>query len=70
MTLFVAYITGLARETDVSDATKRMFLLTVLRPGVRGMMPHGVTYKEFDTMVDAMIRAENHLYFEAKCTRT
>jgi hypothetical protein len=70
VTSFVAYITGLARETDVSDATKRMFLLTGLRPEVRGMMPRGVTYEAFDAMVDAAIRAENDLQFEAECART
>jgi hypothetical protein len=70
VTSFVTYITGLARETDVSDATKRMFLLTGLRPEVRGMMPRGVTYEAFGTMVDTAIRAENDLQFEAKCART
>ncbi len=69
MTSFVAYITGLARETDVSNATKRMFLLTGLCPEVRCMMPRGVTYEAFDAMVDAAIRAENNLYFEAECAR-
>ncbi len=70
VTSFVAYITGLACKTDVSNATKRMFLLTRLRPEVRGMMPCGVTYEALDAMVDAAIRAENDLYFEAECAHT
>ncbi len=61
MTSFVVYITGLACKTDVSDATKRMFLLTGLRPEVRSMMPRGVINEAFDTMVDAAIRGENDL---------
>jgi hypothetical protein len=70
VTSFVVYITGLARETDVSDTTKRMFLLTGLHPEVRSMMPRSITYEAFDAMVDAVIRAENDLQFEAKCVRT
>jgi hypothetical protein len=70
VTSFVAYITGLARETNVSDATKRMFLLTGLCPEVRSMMPRGITYEAFDAMVDSAIRAENDLQFEAECART
>ncbi len=61
VTTFVAYINGLARKTDVSDAIKHMFLLTGLRPEVCGMMPRGVTYEASDAMVDAAIRAENDL---------
>ncbi len=52
MTSFVDYITGLAHKTNVFDATKRVFLLTGLRPEVRDMMPRNVTYKAFDAMVD------------------
>ncbi len=70
MTSFVAYITGLARETDVSDTTKRMFLLTGLHPEVRGMMPRSIAYKAFDAMVDAAIRAKKDLYFEVECACT
>ncbi len=70
VTLFVAYITGLSCETDVSDATKNMFLLTRLCREVPGMMPCSVTYEAFNTMVDGAIWAENELYFEAECTRT
>jgi hypothetical protein len=70
VTSFVAYITGLARETNVSDMTKRMFLLTGLRPEVRSMMLCGVSYEVFDAMVDTAIRAENDLQFEAECART
>ncbi len=70
VTSFVAYITSLARETDVSDVTKRMFLFTGLHMEVRGMMPHGVTYEALNEMVNAAIWAENDLQFEAKCART
>jgi hypothetical protein len=70
MTLSVAYIKGLVRETDVSDVTKRIFLLTELRPEVHGMMPRGITYEAFDALVDAAIRAENDLQFKAACART
>ncbi len=70
VTSFVAYITGLAHKTNVSDATKRMFLLTGLRPEVSGIMPCGVTFEAFDAMVDTAIWAENNLYFEAECART
>jgi hypothetical protein len=70
VTSFDAYISGLAHETDVSDATKRMFLLTGLRPEVRGMMPCSVTYEAFDAMVKAVIWAKNDLQFEAECART
>ncbi len=55
MTSFVAYITGQARKTDVSNVTKRTFLLTGLHPEVRSMMPCSVTYEAFDAMVDAAI---------------
>jgi hypothetical protein len=70
VTSFVAYINSLARETNIPDATKRMFLLTGLRLEVRSMMPRGVTYEAFNAMVDATIRAENDLQFEAECVRT
>jgi hypothetical protein len=70
VTSFVAYITGLARKTNVSDSTKRMFLQTVLCPEVCSMMPRGVTYKVFDAMVNTLIQAENNLQFEAECART
>ncbi len=70
MTSFVAYFTGLARETDVSNATKPMCLLTGLCPEVRSMMPRGITYEALDAMVDVVIRAKIDLQFEVKCTRT
>ncbi len=70
VTSFVAYIIGLVCETDVSDMTKCIFLFTALRPEVCGIMSRGITYKAFDAMVDAAIRAENDLQFEAECTHT
>ncbi len=70
VTSFVTYITSLARETNVSDATKRMFLLTGLCPEVRGMMPRSVTYEAFNAMVNTAIRAKNDPQFEAECART
>ncbi len=57
VTLFIAYITGVVRKTNIFDVTKRMFILTGLRPELGGMMSHGVTYKAFDSMVDAVIWA-------------
>jgi hypothetical protein len=69
VTSFVAYINGLACKTNISDATKCMFLLTGLRSGVCSMMPRSVTYEAFDAMVDATIRAENDLQFKAECAR-
>jgi hypothetical protein len=70
VTSFVAYIIDLAHKTDISDATKRMFLLTRLHPEVRSMMPRGIAFEAFDTMVDTVIRAENNLQFEAESVRT
>ncbi len=70
MTLFVADITGLAHITDVSDATKSIFLLTELRPEVCGMMPRSITCEAFNTIVDPTIQAENNLHFEADCAHT
>jgi hypothetical protein len=70
VTLFVAYINGLVPKTNVSDATKRMFLQTGLHLEVRGMMQRGVTDKSFDAMVDSVIWAENDLQFEAEFART
>jgi hypothetical protein len=61
VTSFVTYITALARETVVSNATKGMFLPTRLRLNVRSMMPCGVTYEAFDAMVNAVTWAENDL---------
>jgi hypothetical protein len=67
VTTFVAYITSLACKTDVSNATKRMFLCTGLCPEVHSIKPCGITYEAFDTIVDAAIWAESYLQFQAKC---
>ncbi len=49
----VAFIRGFACDANVTDATKRIFRLTGLRPEVNGMTPRGLTYETFDDTVNA-----------------
>ncbi len=70
MTLIVTCITGLVCETDVSDVTKRMFLLTKLLLEMHNMKPRGVTYEAFEAMVNGAIQAKIDLQFEAECVST
>ncbi len=68
--MFVTYKTSLARETDISNVTKRMLLLSGLHSEVRSMMHRSVTYEAVNIIVNTAIQAENYLNSEAKCLFT